>query len=128
MENLHTDRDYILSKRLPLSDRKVMSHLISGVYYLISADLEIVYVGQSMRLKNRIYSHINKGEISFKWFAYIECWVLHHQSEQEKEAIVALKPKYNVKYHPDKWPEIERKRLEKQYKTLRERRFSALLS
>lgn len=66
---------------------------ISGVYFLIEGN-EIVYVGQSIDVYNRVTSHALKGEKVFDRYAYIEVNP-DDLNEVEADYIVVMGPKLN---------------------------------
>lgn len=68
---------------------------ICGVYFLID-DLEIVYVGQSENVHDRLSAHIRLKEKQFDSFHFVEC----HPAllnELEHSYIAALQPKHNIR-------------------------------
>ena len=76
--------------------------MINGVYFLIYKN-EIVYIGRSKNIKNRLKQH--KKSILFKFDSY-SFYHVHRLSKEstyviEKACIKKYKPKYNISCNPD---------------------------
>lgn len=69
---------------------------IKGIYFLINGS-EIVYVGKSVDVLNRIKSHISSNEIDFDYYFYEEKsdFSSSELSQYEKQLIYLMNPKYN---------------------------------
>ena len=80
---------------------------MAGVYYLITQDNEIVYVGMSTDLKSRLRAHSKMERFSFCYFSYTETFNYLERAKLEKTAIEALMPIHNVIYHPEKWDKLK---------------------
>lgn len=66
---------------------------ICGVYFL-THNREIVYIGMSTNIRNRIKQHIKQGEKIFDGFSFIECGK-RELYWRESKYINKFKPKYN---------------------------------
>jgi len=66
---------------------------VSGVYFLIHEG-EIVYVGQSIDVINRVATHVLKAEKEFDRYAYVEIEP-DDLNSVEADYIVNLGPRYN---------------------------------
>lgn len=86
---LSLDRDYILSKSFPVFPQ-------CGIYFLIQDD-EIVYIGQSVHIPNRLKTH-QGGEKVFNKVFFVECSG-NDLDELEKHYIRSFTPKLNKKLY-----------------------------
>lgn len=93
------DMGELASKHVLLSAEDIISKSqhtpkpFSGIYFLIWAN-EIVYVGQSANIPERLLTHVKDGEKQFDSFSYI---IVPPQDLDylEAEYIIRLSPKYN---------------------------------
>jgi hypothetical protein len=83
---LGMDRDYILSRALPVTPR-------SGIYFLIQ-DGEIVYVGKSIHIPLRLRDHKRNGKIYSHVF-FVECQK-EDLDELERHYIQTFLPRLNI--------------------------------
>lgn len=74
----------------------------TGIYILYQDD-EIVYVGQSKNIGQRVYAHLADNEKSFNYCAVYECADLsqHELNCLEAELIIEFLPKYNGTVPPN---------------------------
>lgn len=88
---MSTDAKEIISQ---LSKDRISK--IVGIYFLYQND-DIVYVGQSQNVGQRVYSHLAKGEKDFSHCAVYGCSELSQQEMDNLEArfILELSPRYN---------------------------------
>lgn len=86
----------LLSQRLIQAD----VFLLSGIYFLCSEG-EVVYVGQSMCLGDRLASHVREGKKIFD-HVYILPALTNDLSAMEGAFIRALSPRYNI-VSPCEW-------------------------
>lgn len=72
-----------------------------GVYYLLTADGRINYIGRSNNMNPRIEIHRSRRKIPFDYVAilYVEDKAL--QTVREREAIRYFRPPYNQMHNPD---------------------------
>ena len=80
----------ILEKEQIVSNAEKRFSVILGVYFLI-ADREIVYVGQSQNILDRLGKHHLEGRINFDEYFILPC---------EKEDLVNLETIYIRKFNP----------------------------
>lgn len=62
------------------------------IYYLISEEGEIVYIGKTISLRSRIASHLKDKIFKRVWYKKVS---LDFLDEEEKEQIIKRLPKYN---------------------------------
>lgn len=77
-----------------------------GVYFLIKGD-DIVYVGKSIDIHDRIKTHIKDKDKPFDYYSYI---VLNNYEEKE---LYILESKYILKYRPlynKKYPKVNKEK------------------
>ncbi|MDX9718159.1 MAG: GIY-YIG nuclease family protein [Thauera sp.] len=67
---------------------------VSGVYFLIDSNGEVVYVGQSVNVHARIEDHRRDPAKEWASAKFIPC-KREHLSAMEKEYITKFQPKYN---------------------------------
>jgi excinuclease UvrABC nuclease subunit len=82
---------------------------VVGIYFLLQDD-EVVYVGQSQNVGQRVYDHVAKGKKRFNYCAVYKCSHLSHKeiNRLESDLIVELEPKYNISVPTnDKYKTIE---------------------
>tara|TARA_R110000744_G_C19037592_1_gene526254 strand:- start:47 stop:493 length:447 start_codon:yes stop_codon:yes gene_type:complete len=103
-EKIYTTLDCSKTSHLALSiisKKKLIPKTISCIYALIDSD-EIVYVGETHNIMQRLSTHISKSVKKFTSYSIIE-WVDTDEniniSEIEKKYIKLLKPKYNIKHN-----------------------------
>lgn len=80
--------------------KRLKERIISGVYFLIFKD-EIVYIGSSYDILNRIKHHCKDVKKVFNRYSYIEYGNLKQMESDELEYILNFKPRYNKKHNPD---------------------------
>ncbi len=82
-----------------------------GIYKMLNADGEVLYIGKAKNLKNRISSYFNKQNCSPKQqvmvarIASIDVTVTHTEGEAlllESQQIKRYKPRYNICLRDDK--------------------------
>lgn len=66
---------------------------VSGIYFLWLND-RVVYVGQSRRIKARIFQHLEDASKTFDQFSFLRCSVLR-LGEWERFYIESLTPRHN---------------------------------
>lgn len=87
-ENM-TSVEEILESSAPITDPTPLC----GVYFLIK-DTEIVYVGRSLNVTQRVIAH-KSGDKDFDRYSYVT-YEESELKEKESEYIAYLKPKYNI--------------------------------
>lgn len=80
-------QDTIVGRAIPVKQD-------SGVYFLISGS-EVIYVGKSLHVMERIANHIRNGDISFEAFHYIRVSP-ERLNAVEWAYIKAFKPRMNT--------------------------------
>lgn len=85
---------------VPLSKERI--YKIVGIYFLYQDD-DIVYVGQSQNIGQRVYTHLAKDEKVFNYYAVYECPKLSQQEMDNLEARIILEfdPRYNGSIPPN---------------------------
>ncbi|MGF7219064.1 hypothetical protein GGR92_005244 [Spirosoma lacussanchae] len=73
---------------------------MSGTYYLFSADGNLLYVGSTQSLRNRMSAHRCKGLIPFALITLLYA-DRRLREEWEVEAIKTFRPPYNKNHNPD---------------------------
>jgi hypothetical protein len=119
---LELDKDYILSNSLPVYPQ-------CGIYFLIQDD-EIVYIGQSIHIPNRLHSHQKKNR-QFERVFFVECKE-EDLDEIERQYIRKFSPKLNhhlivLSVAPESVQSIDFtpeafKKIDDEYKEARQRR------
>lgn len=69
-----------------------------GVYFLFR-DGEVVYVGQSINIASRVYSHIKEGKKDFDCYSFFEC-SCKDLDRLEAALICKFDPEYNATIPP----------------------------
>lgn len=90
------DIETIIKNRTIIKKEKA----ISGVYFLISKE-QIVYVGTSCDIMERIKAHQKKPRLHFDSYSYIEIKDTKERKEKEIEYIKTLRPLFNFADNPD---------------------------
>lgn len=91
---MNYNTETLLEKEQLLAIAQPFPRRLDGVYFLIDGD-EVVYVGITSDIHNRIIQHIQENKKVFNRYAFIECEDGH--CEIEANYIAKLKPKYNKK-------------------------------
>lgn len=94
--DLHVPATELWARRIPRND---VTTIESGVYFLYDRDGDLLYVGMSVAIQNRIVAHCRQWLIPFTHVS----WILVHEYVMERlEAsyIHNLLPPYNVKGMP----------------------------
>jgi hypothetical protein len=78
-----------------LKERAVRVPAVSGVYFLLDKDGEVVYVGKSRNIARRIGQHLEVKRIKFESFAFIE-YPESMLAEYEGRYIYRFNPEYNI--------------------------------
>jgi hypothetical protein len=79
-----------------LSEKITLTHT-QGVYFLFNVSDELLYIGQSENIENRIQSHKFKFK-DVSWYRYIECHNPVERIALESDLIWKYNPPYNTTY------------------------------
>lgn len=73
---------------------KLRNNIKKGVYFLFDGD-ELVYIGQSKDIQNRVQTHMDEGVKKFDSFSYIYLELPVDRDVIERGLINEYLPKYN---------------------------------
>lgn len=91
---MNYNTETLLEKEQLLAIAQPFPHRLDGVYFLIDGD-EVVYVGITSDIHNRIIQHIQENKKVFDKYTFIECG--DERWSAESNYVVKFKPKYNKK-------------------------------
>jgi len=75
-------------------NKKILNKTIKYHVYALWHNGEIVYIGQSTQLKERIRAHTKNKE--FEAYSHVECKSKLEMDVLEADLIIKLQPKYNI--------------------------------
>lgn len=82
---------YLTKEEILKNKKPIPKSALSGVYFLINNN-EIVYIGSSYSILNRVTTHLKENKIIFDNYFYIVC---KDYLIQESKYILIFKPKFN---------------------------------